>query len=138
MTNKDPASPFSAYAAIPPSPAASPRIEAGGYRSPSRFGSTKQGLQGSGSEAAHRMKSLRLTPRQPSKSLATMLPDSDQRNEASQEGQRRRDLQATRSGLEVAPSALYTNEYMCEKGLITRWSVDLHSGPEIIMASRIV
>ena len=101
MANNEPASPFSAYSAIPPSPAASPRIEAGNYRSPSRFGTPPQGLQGSGSEAAHRMKSLRLTPRPLSKSLANMLQDPDQRNETLQEGQRRRDLQATRSGLEV-------------------------------------
>ena len=101
MANNEPASPFSAYAAIPPSPAASPRIEAGGYRSPSRFGTPGQGLQGSGSEAAHRLKSLRLTPRPLGKSLDNMLQDQHRRNEASQEGQRRRDLQATRSGLEV-------------------------------------
>lgn len=107
MANSNPLSPFNSYAALQTSPAGSPRIGVGGYRSPSRFGHPPPGSQGSETEAAHRMKSLRLTPRQGNKSLASMLLETDQRHEAAQQAQRRRDLVATKSGLEVRGRALH-------------------------------
>ena len=74
----------------------------GGYGSPTRFSQAQApGSRGSEGEAAHRMKSLRLTPRQSNKSLASILQQPDERQDSASQSNRRRDLLATKSGLEV-------------------------------------
>lgn len=93
-------SPFNRALPKGPAQTLSPRIGAVSHRGPAR-GPSSAALAATGSEAGHTLKSARLTPRPPSRSLANMMLENKQMEAGAQEAQRRRDLTATKSGLEV-------------------------------------